>query len=287
MVLRALVMLAVVSPLFAATAFRPAWWQVLIAAAIGSALGQVALRATRGHRVAAYAVAGVAACVALAAGVLALTHEASRGDPAEAGFLVIGSRDRGKPSLTWDDVRAIETAIPTGHLTVPYLHKAETLSTEDSNWKTEVVGTTPDYFDLGPSAVAAGERFTSSNPSPGKVVVLGETVVAQLFGAGKSPIGELVRINRMPFAIIGVLAHQGMTPRGQDRDDVALVPLEVYRARIGIDSKMRFGGTVLVSATARGDAARIEAEVRALLRDRHFLSPGADDDFVTRSSNGD
>jgi hypothetical protein len=280
--LRVLVMLAAVVPLFAATAFRPLWWQTLLAAMLGAALGQLAQRATRGHRVAAYSVAVAAAIVAALAGGWSLTRGTRRDDTSGPGFLLIKSRDGGNSSLTWDDVRAIETEIPSIHLTAPYLHKAVQLTSADANWQTELVGTTPDYFDLRALNVAAGHRFESTES--GKVVVLGDTVVAQLFGANKSPIGEVIRIKNLPCTIIGVLAHQGMSPQGQNFDDVALVPIEVYSRIVG-DVKLRFGGAVFVSATTPGDATRVEAELRLLLRDRHRLAPGDDDDFIIRNSN--
>jgi hypothetical protein len=267
-----LVLLAAAMPLFAATAFRPLWWQTLVAAAIGSALGQVAVRATRGRRVAAWSVAIAAAIIAAVAGGWSLTHAVRHDEAPGNDFLVVRSS-----SLTWDDVRAIETGIPSIHLAVPYLHKAMQLATEEMNWNTDVVGTTPGYFELRALRVAAGARFDAS-ASPAKVVVLGDTVVTQLFGAGKSPVGEVIRIRNMPLEVIGVLAHQGMSPQGQDLDDVALIPIEVYAARI--HGQVQFGGVVLVSATSRGDNARVEAELRSLLRDRHHLAPGADDDFV-------
>jgi putative ABC transport system permease protein len=295
--LRTLVMLAAVMPLFAATAFRPLWWQTLLAAMLGSVLGQVALRATRGRRAAAWSVAGAAAIIAALAGAWSLRHAAghddssgnaftytARHDDSSAnGFLVVRSRDSGNLSLTWDDVRAIETQIPSIHLTAPYLHQAVQLINAELNWKTDLVGTTPDYFNIRALRVAAGDRFNASES--GKVVVLGETVVAQLYGAAKTPIGEVVRINNMPFTIIGVLAHQGMSPQGQDLDDVALVPIDVYLSKIAFDSKLQFRGAVIVSATSRGDTARIEAELHSLLRDRHHLAPGDDDDFIIRNSN--
>jgi putative ABC transport system permease protein len=283
-------MLAAVMPLFVATAFHPSWWQTLLVAAAGSALGQVAVRATRGRRVLAWSVAVVAAIIAALAVGWFFTHAAPHDDSSASrsrdaagnGLLVVRSRGGGDSSLTWDDVRAIETQIPSIHLAVPYLRTAMQVLNAEQNWKTELVGTSPDYFDLRALHVAAGDRFDASN-SGKKVVVLGDTVVAQLFGAAKSPVGEVVRINNTPFTIIGVLAHQGMSPQGQDLDDVALVPIEVYASKI--HTKSSFGGMVLVSATSRGDTARVESELRSLLRDRHRLAPGDDDDFIIRNTN--
>jgi len=280
-------MLATVMPLFAATAFGPSWWQTLLAAAIGSVFGQVAVRATRGRRVAAWCVAAAAAVIAAVAGSWLLTsadgHADRRDDSPGTVLVVVGSTGGGNSSLTWDDVRAIETRIPSIHLVVPYLRTAvQLVGGGAQNWRTQLVGTTPEFFEVRGLRVVAGHPFDAS-ASANKVVVLGDTVVAQLFGAGASPLGELVRIEGTAFTIIGVLAHRGMSPQGEDLDDVALVPIEVYASRIRGDS--RFGGTVLISAVPSSDSSRLEADVHGLLRDRHRLAPGADDDFVIRRSN--
>jgi hypothetical protein len=268
--LRATVMLAVVTPLFAATRFHAIWWQILIAASIGSALGQVAVRATRGRRVAAIVVAAIATIIAVAAAGWLLTRstaESSHRDGDHRRFLSV--RAAGQAELTWDDVHEIERELPPA---APYLHKSAQLASEDMNWNAQVVGTTPDYLAVRDMEIAAGRPFGPSDG--GKVVVLGDTVVAQLFGAHASAVGQQIRINSMSFEVIGVLAHQGSSPQGQDLDDVALVPLDIFTAKFGFASKRRFGGVVLVGGTEH------EAELRELLRARHRLAPGDDDDFT-------
>jgi putative ABC transport system permease protein len=166
---------------------------------------------------------------------------------------------------------------------VPYMHQAVQLVSEDQNWNAQVVGTTPDYYRLRGLTLAAGHSFNASES--GKVVVLGETTAKQLYGAGKQPIGETVRIKNMPFEIIGVLAHQGMSPQGQDLDDVALVPIGVYASHIAYDDlKSQFGGVVLIAARLAEDTERVKTAVRTLLRDRHHLAAGVDDDFVIREA---
>src|SRR5690242_18730965 len=177
-------MLAAVTPLFAAAAFHPAWWQILLAALVGSALGQLAIRLTCGRRFAAWAVMGVAAILAGVAGAWSLVHATRHAKAPLYNFLVVRPKTAALPSLTWDDVHAIQTLIPSVELAVPYLHKAIMLTGADSNWQTEVVGTTPDYFALRSMRIAAGDRFDAN--SDAKVVVLGDTVVAQLYGAGQS-----------------------------------------------------------------------------------------------------
>lgn len=226
----------------------------------------------------------LAAVAAVVAGGSFLIRPAGHDDPPANEFLVVRASAEGNTSLTWDDVRAIRSQISSVDRAVPYLGKMAELTTGEASWNTRVVGTTPEYFDLMALHVAAGASFDpAASRSASKVVVLGDTVVAQLFGRDRSPVGEVVRIRSMPFTIIGVLAHQGIAPQGQDLDDVALVPIETYAAKIEITS--RFDGAVLVSAKSPGDLAQVAEEVRALLRDRHRLAPGGDDDFVIRTSH--
>ena len=226
----------------------------------------------------------LAAVAAVVAGGSFLIRPAGHDDPPANDFLVVRARTEGNSSLTWDDVRAIGSRISSVDLAVPYLGKMTELTTGEASWNTRVVGTTPEYFDLMALHVAAGARFdAAASSSASKVVVLGDTVVAQLYGTARSPVGEVVRIRNTPFQIIGVLAHQGMSPQGQDLDDVALVPIEAYEAKI--DHGFRFGGALLISAKPRGNLARVEVEIRTLLRDRHRLAPDDDDDFTIRTSS--
>jgi MacB-like periplasmic core domain len=272
-VLRAVLLLAAVMPLFAATALHPAWWQTLIAAAIGSALGQLAARFTRGRRIAQ------AAVIVVALGLLGVTavwtFRGRSHDEAvlPSGFLVVKS-----PSLSWDDVHAIQTLVPAAEFVVPYLHSNHQLASEDQNWNTSVVGTTPDYLALMDWHLAAGEPLDASRF---KVVLLGDTVAKRLFGAA-SPIGGTVRIDSMPFEVIGVLARHGSTAQGQDLDDVALISVETYMQKISGGLARRFDGLLFISPKSRDELDRLEADVRSLLHDRHLAAQGNDDDVVIR-----
>lgn len=272
--LRALILLAAVTPLFVATAFRPAWWQTLIAAAIGSAIGQLAVRFARERRVAQWVVAGVAA-IAVGAGaawplVQGRRHEA----PEAADFFVVSGK-----SLTWDDVHAIETRVPSIDRAVPYRSETAQVIADDQNWNTRVVGTTNDYFDLVDVHLAAGERFDETS---GKVVVLGDTVARNVFGAQGGAVGEVVRIKGVPFDVIGVLGHRGMSAQGQDLDDLVLMPMNTFLQKLAGGLTSSFGGVVLVAPRVKAEMARVEADVRSLLRERHRLDPAADDDFTLR-----
>jgi putative ABC transport system permease protein len=268
-----LLLLASVTPLYAATAFHPAWWQTLLAAAIGSGLGQLAVRMTPGRRIAQWTIVIVAALVIAVAAAWMFRRPGAHQEPAGDGFLAVRS-------VTPDDIRAIKTELASVDLAVPYLHTSQQLVSEDRNWNTQLVGTTPDYFDLMALHLAAGERF---EPAANKVVVLGDTVVTQLYGAAQNPVGQVVRIRSVPFEVIGVLAHRGTSPQGQDLDDVAIMPLETYSAKIS--GSLRFDGMLLISPTSPGELAGVAESVRSLLRERHRLAPGAEDDFAIRTVN--
>ena len=269
--LRALVLLASVTPLYAATAFHPAWWQTLLAAAIGSGLGQLAVRLTLGRRVAQWAVVIVAALVVAGGAVWMFRRPGAHHEPTDSGFLVVRS-------VTPDDIHEIKTQVASVDLAVPYLQTSQQLTSEDQNWNTQVVGTSPDYFALMTLHLAAGEPFEAA---ANKVVVLGDTVVKQLYGAGANPVGQTVRIRSVPFEVVGVLAHRGLSPQGQDLDDVAIVPFEIYSAKIA--GRLRFDSVVLISPRSPEELARVEEEVRSLLRVRHRLAPGTEDDFTIRT----
>jgi putative ABC transport system permease protein len=268
--LRALVLLAAVTPLFAATAFHPAWWQTLVAAAIGSGLGHLAVRITRGRRGAQWAVIVVAALVAAAAAAWMFRRPGGH-DATESGLLVV------KP-VTADDIRQIKAELTSVDLAVPYLHSSQQLVSEDMNWNTQVVGTTPDYFDLMNLTMATGERFEET---PDKVVVLGDTVAMRLYGASNDPVGQEVRIRSVRFKVIGVLAHRGMSAQGQDLDDMAIVPLETYSSKVSASG--RFDGVALILPKSPADRARVEEAVRELLRARHQLGTSDADDFTIRT----
>lgn len=270
-VLRGLLLLAATLPVFARTMFHPAWWQILIAAAIGSALGQLAARYAHGRTrwavgVVAIAVIGVSAGWLLRRGP---SHEAP-----SRGFLAVWGR-----SLTWDDVHAI-AGLSSVELAVPLLQRSGVqVTNDDLNWATLVVGTTTDYLPLMDAHLAAGQLFDAT---PFKAVVLGDTVVKQMFPGGESPIGQTLRIEGQPYPVVGVLRHRGETAQGQDLDDVVLMSTDVYRQKISRGLQKYVDGLLFVSPKSLAELDRTEAEVRSTLRIRHLLDDTAVDDFMMR-----
>jgi putative ABC transport system permease protein len=188
------------------------------------------------------------------------------------------------PTLTWDDLDAIRTEVPTVRYAAPIQTTGATVQSEDLNWTTSVSGTTPEYFSIRNWKAAEGTLFGDpENDSGAKVAVLGRTVVEKLYGGSQDPVGRVVRIRGIPFQVIGVLEKKGQSPIGQDFDDTVMVPVTTFRAKIQGGMRQFVSGSIFVGATSSADTQRAETQIAALLRDRHRLQQGADDDFQIRN----
>ena len=189
-----------------------------------------------------------------------------------------------QPTLTWDDLKALQTELDSVRYAAPALRSTAQIASDEQNWATSIVGTTPDYFDVRTWPVASGAAITSSDVDAGaKVVVLGQTVVDKLFGAGFDPVGQTVRIKNSTFEIVGVAARKGQSPSGQDYDDVAFVPVSTFQAKIQGGLKNFISGTIFVGATSADEVSHAEQQILSLLRERHHLLAGQDDDFSVRN----
>ncbi|HEX9296101.1 MAG TPA: ABC transporter permease [Polyangiaceae bacterium] len=189
-----------------------------------------------------------------------------------------------QPTLTWDDLRAIQAEVPSVRSAAPVLRSSGQIVSEDQNWTTQVQGTTPDYFDIRSWRVQSGTNLTESDVEGGtKVIVLGQTVAKKLFGPSADPVGQVVRIKNTPFQVIGVLQGKGQSPTGQDYDDGAFVPVTTFQAKIQGGLQKFLSGTIFVSALSAEETARAQTAITNLLRDRHNIRRGTDDDFSIRN----
>ncbi|HEY4117113.1 MAG TPA: ABC transporter permease [Byssovorax sp.] len=189
-----------------------------------------------------------------------------------------------QPTLTWDDLRAMKTEVPGVGAAAPQLRVTSQLLSDEQNWGTTVYGVTPEYFDVRAWQTAEGAAITQGDVDGGaKVVVLGETVVDKLFGANAHPVGQTVRIKNVPFVVSGVLARKGQSATGQDYDDCVYVPVTTFQTKIQGGLQKYLSGTVYVSAASADQTASVESGLRALLRERHHLAQGQDDDFSIRN----
>jgi putative ABC transport system permease protein len=188
-------------------------------------------------------------------------------------------------TLTEDDVAAINREVPEA-LAAPALRGSAQVIWGNANWSTVVYGTTPEYLGVRQWPLAAGRAFEPAElGAAAKVCLIGATVARQLFGEA-DPLGEMIRIKRVPFTVVGVLETKGQSLMGTDQDDVILMPITTARTRVigsASAAKQRSVGTIWVKAADGVEAAGVEAEVRSLLRQRHRLQPGADDDFSMRN----
>jgi putative ABC transport system permease protein len=188
------------------------------------------------------------------------------------------------PSLTWEDLKAIQTELSAVREAAPVLRASSQVMSEDANWNTSIQGTTPDFLRVRSWPVALGAEFSQTDVDGGmKVALLGQTVVDKLYGTNANPIGQVIRVKNIPFAVVGVLSKKGQSPFGQDFDDVVLVPVTTFRQKISGGLKNFIAGQIVVSSLGDDGNARAQRQVRGLLRDRHRLSLDADDDFQIRN----
>jgi putative ABC transport system permease protein len=188
------------------------------------------------------------------------------------------------PTLTWDDLRAIRTEVPTVKYAAAQLSSGAQLASEDQNWSTRVYGTTPEFFSIRNWPTAMGSPMSDSDAEGGtKVVFLGQTVVANLFGPNADPVGQVIRIKNVPFEVKGVLSPKGQSSWGQDFDDVAFIPVKAFQTKIQGGLQQFIAGQIYVGATSEPATARAQVQITNLLRDRHHIGLGQDADFSIRN----
>jgi putative ABC transport system permease protein len=188
-------------------------------------------------------------------------------------------------TITEDDAAAIGREIPSVVAAAPSLRGSGQIVYGNQNWATVVQGVTPDYEIVREWPVADGKYLGQEDiDGATKVALVGQTVVDNLFG-GTDPIGQIIRIRNVPFTVVGVLARKGQSSWGQDQDDVVLVPISTAKKKVmGVSqANARAVNAISVKIEDGADLGAEEREIRALLRQRHRLQPGQDDDFSVRN----
>ena len=183
-------------------------------------------------------------------------------------------------TLTNQDAKAIGKQITGIKYVAPIVASQYQLIFGKLNWNSKVQGATPEYMSIQGFKIASGRFFTTSeDDSRGRVAVVGQTVVTNLFG-NINPVGQTIRIGQAPFRVIGVLASKGQSSMGQDQDDTVIVPLKTAQERlIGIT----YLNTINVQAESDTVMDQVQKDITTLLRKRHHLSAKADDDFSVRN----
>ncbi len=186
------------------------------------------------------------------------------------------------PTLTIMDAQAIGE-LPSVSAAAPSSPGVAQLVYGPNNWSTQVLGTTPSYLEVRDWELSAGFPFSDSDVrSATQVALLGQTVVENLFG-DEDPVGKTIRIKNSPYVVLGVLAAKGQSLDGRDQDDTVLVPVTTAQRKL---FGTRIVGTVrfIMAQAASADAMpRVERSINDLLRQRHHIREGADDDFTVRN----
>jgi putative ABC transport system permease protein len=188
-----------------------------------------------------------------------------------------------QPTLTLADAEAILKESRAVLEVAPVLSGVAQVVYGHQNWSTGVVGTTPGMLNVRDWPLASGRSFTQQDvKSAAKVCLPGQTVVENLFG-DMDPIGQVIRIKKIPFIVIGVLAPKGQSPQGQDQDDTIYVPVTTAQKKLFGTTFPGMVRTIMVKAKSTEDLAAAEKQVNELLRQRHRIGPKEDDDFTVRN----
>jgi putative ABC transport system permease protein len=188
-------------------------------------------------------------------------------------------------TITEDDARAMEREIESLQVAAPTVRGGVQVVAGNANWSTALFGVTPGFLEARDWLTVGGRPLTQDDvDGAGKVALLGQTVAETLFG-GADPIGQVIRVKKVPLTVVGVLDRKGQSTQGQDQDDVILVPLSTAKKKLlGISqANARAVNAILVKVRDASALKDSEQEIRTFLRQRHRLQPGEDDDFTLRN----
>ncbi|MGH7393537.1 MAG: ABC transporter permease, partial [Candidatus Rokuibacteriota bacterium] len=188
-------------------------------------------------------------------------------------------------TITEDDASAIAREIPAVQVAAPSMRGTAQVVYGNLNWSTVIQGVTTDYFEARDWPVDQGRAVAPEDTDGAtKVALVGQTTALNLFGDA-DPLGQIIRIKKVPFTVIGVLGRKGQSSWGQDQDDVILIPITTAKKKVlgRSQSNPRSVGAISVKIRAGEDMAEAEGQIRDLLRQRHRLQPFQDDDFWLRN----
>ncbi len=188
-------------------------------------------------------------------------------------------------TITEDDAAAIAREIPAIQVAAPSTRGTAQVVYGNLNWSTIIQGVTTDYYEARDWSIEMGRAISPEDTDGAtKVATIGQTTALNLFGDA-DPLGQIIRIKKVPFTVIGVLGRKGQNSWGQDQDDVILVPLSTAKKKVlgRSQSNPRAVGAISVKVRPAEDMTEAEAQIRELLRQRHRLQPFQDDDFWLRN----
>ena len=184
-------------------------------------------------------------------------------------------------TLVYEDYTAITRESTAVAQAAPGAGSSAQIVFENNNWYTRVTGTEPQYFDIREWPMQSGAPFTTDDvQTAANVAVLGQTVRQNLFGTS-DPVGQTVRINNLPFRVVGLLTAKGSSAAmGQDQDDAAFVPITTLQKKMSGQDWLQW---IMVSAKSKDETYAAQQQIEGILRDRHRIRSGEDDDFFVRN----
>ncbi len=191
------------------------------------------------------------------------------------GGVQFGNADQ--QSLTLEDFAAIEKGTPDITSISPEVRASGQVVLGNKNWPTSVYGVYPSYLDIRKINVESGRVFTDREvKTMAKVCLIGKTVITNIFGEGANPIGQTIRFKNIPLKIIGVLEAKGQNTFGQDQDDLLIAPFTTVQRRM---LAITWTQGIFMSAKDEKSSDNVVDEVTSILRQRHKIKPGDQDDF--------
>src|SRR5436305_2141982 len=186
----------------------------------------------------------------------------------------------GAGTLKIEDAEAIRREVPGVIAVSEEVVSTTQVAAGNQNWFTRIYGESADYFDIRQWPLIDGAPFTDQDVrSANKICVIGKTTASQIYG-NEDPVGQILRVKNVPFTISGLLAPKGLSTQGVDQDDIVIMPYTSAMKRV-------IGGTTLrninVQIGQSGELAAAQQQIIALLRQRHNIRQGRDDDFTVRN----
>jgi putative ABC transport system permease protein len=186
------------------------------------------------------------------------------------------------PTVTLKDAEAIGK-LPSVAASAPISTGNAQVIFGANNWSTQITGVTPDYFIARSWTMEQGDPLSETDVrNAARNAIVGQTVSKNLFGEENS-VGKTIRIKNLPFLVTGTLEPKGQSLDGRDQDDTVLVPITTAQTKLFGNP---YPGTVrFISVQAKSSEGMDEAEedMKQLLRQRHRIQPGAEDDFTVRN----
>ena len=189
----------------------------------------------------------------------------------------------GAQTLSSDDAKAMMTECPSVAYAAGTVRSSGQIVNGNMNWSTVIMGGPPELFDIREWPVVSGRPFNQQDEDGAiKVCLLGQTVAENLFGSA-DPVGNIVRIKKIPFTIIGLLERKGQSPQGQDQDDAVFVPLRTAQRNLVRSQKTGIVSAIIVKAKNEEVIDNAESEIQSLINQRHRISGSKEADFSTRN----